>query len=112
MNNKKSNTPVIAGAVVAILVVCAVALVILFKKGVFSADKTSASVEVLAEEYTNEELADAYKAAVESLKKNNAEESLALFTELGDYEDAAHYVEILTKYQDAVKLADEFDYEG
>ena len=112
MNNKKSNAPVVAGAVLAIIVVCAVALVILFKKGVFTADKTSASVEVLAEEYTNEELADAYKAAVESLKKNNAEESLALFTELGDYEDAAHYVEILTKYQDAVKLADEFDYEG
>ena len=112
MSNKKSTAPVIAGAVAAIIVVCAVALVLVFKKGIFDGNKTSASVEVLAEEYTNEELAEAYKAAVESLKKNNAEESLALFTALGEYEDAAHYVEILNKYEDAVKLAGEFDYEG
>ena len=112
MSNKKSTAPIIAGAVAAIIVVCAVALVIVFRKGIFSNDKTSASVDVIAEEYTNEEVAEAYKAAVESLKKNNAEESIALFTELGDYEDAAHYVEILNKYRDAVKLAGEFDYEG
>ena len=112
MSNKKSTAPIIAGAVAAIIVVCAVALVLVFGKGMFAKDKTSTSVEVLAEEYTNEELAEAYKAAVESLKKNNAEESLALFAALGEYEDAANYVEILNKYQDAVKLAGEFDYEG
>ena len=65
--------------------------------------ETSAEVDEAKEEL--------YKAAVKSLQLGNADNSLAAFEAVGEYKDAANYVETINKYKEAVAAAAAFDYE-
>ena len=68
-----------------------------------------ASTEVSAE--VDEAKEALYTEAVKSLQIGNADNSLAAFEAVGDYKDAATYVETIKKYKEAVDAANAFDYE-
>ena len=65
--------------------------------------ETSVEVDEAAEALYNE--------AVKSLQLGNADNSLTAFEAVGEYKDAANYVETIKKYKEAVEAAAAFDYE-